>query len=401
MNREFTFFDCFSGIGGFTLGFEREGFKCVGHCEIDKHANKLYTAYYDCEGEYYAEDATKINTSELPDFDILVGGFPCQAFSIAGKRQGFEDARGTLFFELARILKDKRPRCFVFENVKGLLSHDDGKTFATIIGVLADIGYTVEWQVLNSKFFGVPQNRERVFIVGHLGGECGRKIFPIREATEFYNESNENKEEIHNIASTMTARQYASWNGNFVAVPALDEITENVADAHRVYNMVGIARTLKSEGGGLGAKTGLYLVGNVNPSGNGMNGQVYDSSGIAPTVTTNKGEGPKVIIPVLTPDRKEKRQNGRRFKEDGEEMFTLTGQDKHGIYDGFSIRRLTPLECFRLQGFPDDMVAKAHEIGISDSQLYKMAGNSVTVNVVQEIARRIKSNDPAGLCASV
>ncbi|NLF84079.1 MAG: DNA (cytosine-5-)-methyltransferase [Candidatus Gastranaerophilales bacterium] len=332
--RRLTFFDCFAGIGGFHLGMTRAGFKCAGWCELDKYCQKLYRAYHNVEGLYFEADATKINTAELPEFDILVGGFPCQAFSIAGKRQGFDDVRGTLFFELARILKDKRPRYFIFENVKGLLSHDDGKTFATIIGVLANIGYSVEWQVLNSKFFGVPQNRERVFIVGHLGGECGRKIFPIREATEFYNESNENKEEIHNIASTMTARQYASWNGNFVAVPALDEITENVADAHRVYNMAGIARTLKSEGGGLGAKTGLYVVGNVN-------------------------------------------------------------------YDGFRIRRLTPLECFRLQGFPDDMVAKAHEIGISDSQLYKMAGNSVTVNVVQEIARRIKSNDPAGLCASV
>lgn len=129
-------------------------------------------------------DATKIDERKLPDFDLLVGGFPCQAFSVAGKRHGFNDTRGTLFFDIARILAHKRPRHLVLENVKGLLSHDSGKTFQTILGVLTDLGYDVEWQVLNAKDFGVPQNRERIFIVGHLGGECGRQVFPITGSSQ-------------------------------------------------------------------------------------------------------------------------------------------------------------------------------------------------------------------------
>jgi DNA (cytosine-5)-methyltransferase 1 len=187
----------FSGIGGFELGI-RKAYKsnrntpstgrkllqgvqpsaptCVGYSEIDKYADQIYQKHFG--GKNYG-DATKINARELPDFDLLVGGFPCQAFSLAGKRLGFNDTRGTLFFDIARILAEKRPRNLVLENVKGLLSHDQGKTFQTILGVLAGLGYFVEWQVLNSKDFGVPQNRERVFIVGHLGGEPRRKVFPI------------------------------------------------------------------------------------------------------------------------------------------------------------------------------------------------------------------------------
>lgn len=150
---------------------------CIGYSEIDKYAIETYQQHFGGHQNY--GDATKINAAELPDFDLLVGGFPCQAFSVAGKRKGFDDTRGTLFFDIARILSEKRPRHLVLENVKGLLSHDSGKTFQTIVGVLTDLGYFVEWQVLNSKDFGVPQNRERVFIVGHLGGEPRRKVFPI------------------------------------------------------------------------------------------------------------------------------------------------------------------------------------------------------------------------------
>lgn len=197
----------FSGIGGFELGIQqayednirpiqsevseesgnKHGTKdkslkweCVGYSEIDKYAIQIYEKHFNHKN--YG-DATKIDTRQLPEFDLLVGGFPCQAFSIAGKRKGFDDTRGTLFFEIARILADKRPRNFILENVKGLLSHDNGKTFQTILGVLTDLGYCVEWQVLNSKNFGVPQNRERVFFVGHLGGECERKVFPIGQGS--------------------------------------------------------------------------------------------------------------------------------------------------------------------------------------------------------------------------
>ena len=147
------FFDMFAGIGGFRSGLEAVGgFECVGHCEIDKYANKAYNAIYDIkETEVYFEDARKINPEDMPDIDLICGGFPCQSFSIAGKRGGFDDARGTLFFEIARIAAVKKPKYLLLENVPGLLSHDGGRTFATILGSLSDLGYDVAWQVLNSK----------------------------------------------------------------------------------------------------------------------------------------------------------------------------------------------------------------------------------------------------------
>ena len=163
MNKEpLTFLDLFSGIGGFKIGLERAGFESIGYCDNDEYANKLYSAYFNTEKELFFNDIRTIDTSKLPNFDILCAGFPCQSFSIAGKRRGFEDTRGTMFFEVARILKDKRPRYFILENVKGLLNHNGGETFKTIIKVLTDLGYNLQWQLLNSKFFGVPQNRERV-----------------------------------------------------------------------------------------------------------------------------------------------------------------------------------------------------------------------------------------------
>jgi len=206
------YFSMFSGIGGFELGIQqayentsnqqpasveqdREGGHrspdqvgnnvlstgrfaplCIGYSEIDKYSIQIYETHFNHKN--YG-GCTKIIASKLPDFDLLVGGFPCQAFSVAGKRRGFEDTRGTLFFEIARILKEKKPQHLLLENVKGLLSHDGGRTFETIIRVLTDLGYSIEWQVLNSKDFGVPQNRERVFIVGYLGGRSGRKVFPL------------------------------------------------------------------------------------------------------------------------------------------------------------------------------------------------------------------------------
>lgn len=350
MGEKLRFLDLFAGIGGFRLGLEQAGHECIGFCEIDKFARQVYKANFNTEGEVEWHDITKVTDEQVRGLrgkvNLITGGFPCQAFSVAGKRRGFNDTRGTLFFEIARITRILKPRYLLLENVKGLLNHARGDTFFTILNTMGELGYWVEWQLLNSKDFGVPQNRERVFIVGHLGGEPRRKIFPI----------------------TRTSRQTQSR----------------------------VARTLKAEAGGVGAKTGLY------------------------------------VVPVLTPDRAEKRQNGRRFKEPGEPMFTLTAQDRHGIlinrgkvrikddnlascldanyYKGLDnhgartgimeklshrdevrIRRLTPLECFRLQGFPDSHHDKAKAAGVSDAQLYKQAGNAVTVNVVYEIARRLNS----------
>lgn len=178
------YLDMFAGIGGFRSGLERlGGFECVGFCEIDKYAKKSYEAMYDTKGELYFNDARKIKPEELPDIDLITGGFPCQSFSIAGQRKGFEDTRGTLFFEIARIAAVKKPKYLFLENVPGLLSHDRGRTFKTILSALDELGYDVAWQVLNSKNFGVPQSRNRVFIIGYLRGQCAGEVLSFTQTS--------------------------------------------------------------------------------------------------------------------------------------------------------------------------------------------------------------------------
>lgn len=411
------FLDLFAGIGGFRLGMESAGHECAGFCEIDKFARASYKAIHETEGEVEMHDITTVSDEfvrGIGHIDIIGGGFPCQAFSIAGKRKGFEDTRGTLFFEIARFASILRPRYLFLENVKGLLNHEGGATFETILRTLADLGYDVEWQVLNSKDY-VPQNRERVFIIGHLRGERTRKVFPFER---------ENRTTIENNIKTINDSKKTRELLNFDST-------------NRFYDVSGISPCLNTMQGG-DREPKIAIVGNINPSGNGMNGQVYSSNGLSPTLTTNKGEGTKIVVPVLTPDRFEKRQNGRRFKEDGEEMFTLTAQDRHGVLvreatskgyaealpgdsvnishpnsetrrgrvgkgiantlltgeeqavvtENYRIRKLTPRECWRLQGFPDWAFDRAKQVN-SDSQLYKQAGNSVTVPVIAAIAKRL------------
>lgn len=354
----------FSGIGGFDLALNRQGHQCIGYSEINKYSIQTYKKNFGDEVKNYG-DATKINPDELPDFDFLCGGFPCQAFSIAGKRRGFEDTRGTLFFEIARILKAKRPAYFLLENVKGLLNHDKGNTFATIIQTLDELGYEYQWMVLNSKFFGVPQNRERVFIIGNIRGKPRPEILPFRtddqtvadiQGEQIYptitgaigrqGSSSEYKNSVCAIANTLTSRYEKSQaTGSYLLnVNSMHKASQGM----RVYGTERVSITLTGNAGGLGGKTGLY------------------------------------VIPVLTPNRTKKRQNGRRFKEDGDNSFTLTKTDIHGVSDGMKIRRLTPLECERLQSFPD-----FYTDGISDSQRYKQLGNAVTVNVIEEIIKKM------------
>lgn len=359
------YFSLFSGIGGFELGIqyayeelcnlrpiELEGserpkkhhniknelqqWECVGYSEIDKHAVQIYKKHFNYQN--YG-DITKINATELPDFDLLVGGFPCQSFSIAGKRGGFDDTRGSLFFEFARIAQEKRPSYFLLENVKGLLSSDKGRTFGTILATLDEIGYDCQWEVLNSKNFGVPQNRERVYIVGHLRGQPRPQVFPIGQSEELSNEKDEGEQrKRERISSTIDARYGALRNAG---------------------------------------ETYIKQVNNPKHS----NDRVYSKEGVSPSLNTMQGgRRQPFIAPVLTPDRKNKRQDGRRFKESGEPSFSPTAQDKHGIYNGTKIRRLTPVECERLQGFPDGWAE-----GLSDTQRYKVLGNAVTVNVIRDI----------------
>lgn len=408
------FFDLFSGIGGFRLGLNRAGgFVCVGHCEVDAYADKNYRVLFDTEGEWFCNDARNIDTENMPDFDLLCAGFPCQSFSIAGKRGGFADPRGTLFFEIARLLKEKQPQYFLLENVPGLLSHDKGRTFHTILCTLSELGYHVEWKVLNSKDFGVPHSRKRVYIVGYFDGRCAGKILPFPET-----------------------------NG-----AALIQICAG-SQGKRVYHQDGLSCTLTSGAGGMGGKTGLYQVG-VPIKENTQKGYKMAYSGdsidlgypginsrrgrvgheIAHTLTTgiqqgtlhfvdlsspplvteearslntrqdasvynHKGEGSGILSEtgaraVLTPAKVKARQNGRRIKELEEPMFTITATDRHGVVYQGRIRRLVPRECLRLQGYWDEEIDKIL-LDTSDNQAYKQAGNSVTVNVVEAIGKRLQ-----------
>jgi DNA (cytosine-5)-methyltransferase 1 len=450
------FVDFFSGIGGIRLGLEWAGHECVGFCEWDKFARQSYKAMHYTEGEWESHDIRATKPYDVPDADLWCFGFPCQDISVAGKQKGLQEGeRSGLFYEIMRLLagrrQEDRPRWLLVENVKNLLSIGNGFDFARLLLEVGGYGYSLQWQVLNSKDFGVPQNRERVFIVGYLGDIRGREVFPLRPT------DGENPCE-------------------------LKEITGRLSMADRIYDTDGISRTFAAVGGGGEAKTGLYAVKVVKPFGTSCVDIKIKSNDndLASTICARdykgicrdkgdavlvrfrypeRGEGSRekgymeqvdcasaltskhcgdqtadcsngvLVAPVLTPDREQKRQNGRRIKEPGEPSFTLTAQDRHGVAiyqrprgynkggfhdvapalsisawqennllaDSIRIRRLTPRECWRLQGFPDEYFDKAKAAGISDTQLYKQAGNSVTVNVARAIGERLKEIENEGI----
>ena len=369
------FLELCAGIGGFRQALENLGCECVGWSEIDKHAIKLYSAWYNDDCNF--GDVTKINAETLPDFDLLVGGFPCQAFSIAGKRMGFDDTRGTIFFDFARIMKAKKPKFAIFENVKGLLNHDGGKTYETILQTLNELGYDAQWGILNTKFHGLPQNRERVYIVANLRERSSTKILFERgdditdkvERTEqsiigdYYTENGKTHQwggviGDESIAPCLMAGEYKS--PRIVKIGDIDGLNTQYS---RVYDSEGISATINAQGGGLGAKTGLYKVGAIDgvfrlKQGN----RVYGVNGKARTICA---------------------EGGGYGGYTG--LYTNSEQTK--------VRRLTPKECFRLQGFKDEMVELGYKLGISDTQLYKMAGNAVSVPVVEWVAQRVLNWD--------
>lgn len=327
---------------------------CVGYSEIDKYATKVYERHF--KGVKNYGDITKINAEELPDFDCLVGGFPCQAFSIAGKRRGFEDTRGTLFFDLARILRAKQPRLFVFENVKGLLSHDNGNTFRTIIATIDELGYDCQWQVLNSKNHGVPQNRERIIIVGHLRGTSRPEVFPL--------------------------------TGQITT--ALGENTKVIAQQNnrRIAKVTDTVNTLTSSFRGHPDGDGRPAVVQLNQPKH-SNDRVYGTNGISPTLNTMQGGNRQPFIAA-----QRGRDNGQQLEarpDDNSNTLTSVSKDNY-VVDTSKIRRLTPVECERLQGFLDDWTALGvNDEPISDTQRYKMCGNAVTTNVIQAVFERILS----------
>ena len=374
MIRLIRYFDMFAGIGGFRAGLTRAGgFQCVGHCEIDKYADASYRAIHNIrEEEVYYPDAREIDPGGMPDFDLLCGGFPCQAFSNAGKRRGFDDARGTLFFEVARLAQARRPPYLLLENVPGLLSHDKGRTFGTILAALDDLGYHVEWSVLNSKHFGVPQSRKRVFLICYLDPRCAGKILPV-----------------------------FGTDGK-----ALVQIVGG-PQGSRVYDPEGVACTQTAGAGGMGGKTGLYLV--------DLCAGRPEQTDIARCLTARYGQTtlsnhPRERSGVLLIKEATKRgykeaylgdsvdlgyagSNTRRGRVGHDIAHTLETDCIQGIVErGGRIRRLMPRECLRLQGLEDGQIDKILAI-TSDAQAYKQAGNSVTVNVIEAIGHRIREVD--------
>lgn len=550
------FIDFFAGIGGFRRGMELAGHECVGFCEFDKFATASYISMHLLtdeqrkalkdipikkrqkeilkeeyrNGEWYANDIRRVYAGDIPKADCWCFGFPCQDISVAGKQAGFQGNRSSLFFRvmylIGQLKEEDKPAYLFIENVKNLLSVNGGWDFARLLIEMEQGGYDAEWQVLNSKDFGVPQNRERCFIIGHLRGRSSAEVFPVEGADGknsvslnlfgCLNGRNSQRDRVYSddgLAPTISTKP----GGNTEPKVSILFDTSYIGQDGKVRVYENICPTLTSRDYKEPRSVGVVC--NVNPSGKGMNGNVYDSNGLNPTLTTNKGEGNKIAIPVLTPDRVEKRQNGRRFKEDGEPMFTLTSQDRHGVaidplgvlrnvrteygkeirkdYEsgkldisrheflaneiredgiantlstvqkdnqlavkvaeatkqGYSecrvgidtvnlsvpgsktrrgrvgkevantldtscnqgifvkvsdelivyavwyekyqcyiaIRKLTPKECFRLQGWSDDYFKKAQFVN-SDSQLYKQAGNGVTVTVIETIARKMNVN---------
>ncbi len=337
-----------AGASPDNSSYERPLF--VGYSEIDPYAIKTYQRHFPDHKNY--GDITKIDAHLLPDFDIIVGGFPCQAFSIAGKRGGFSDTRGTMFFELARIIKEKQPRLCLFENVKGLLSHDGGGTFRTIIDTLDELGYDCQWQVLNSKNHGVPQNRERIFIAGHLRGTPRPEIFPIGASDkEYIRKANE-----QGCASTLTGRNASGHNrrGNYIIHNVYGGFGEGIREFH------DYSPTIRTAAGG-GHIPNVVHIKEATKKGY-AEATVGDSINLAvPHSATPRGRVGHGVAQTLD-----------------------TSMQQHTLTSDMRIRRLTPVECERLQGFPDDWTA-----GESDTQRYKMCGNAVTTNVVRDIFIRL------------
>ncbi|EOI55482.1 DNA (cytosine-5-)-methyltransferase [Enterococcus gilvus] len=382
---------------------ERAGHTCVGYVEWDKYARKSYEAIHQVTDEWTRHDITKISDEEWKELrgkvDIICGGFPCQSFSIAGKRRGFLETRGTMFFEIARAAKQIQPRFLFLENVKGLLSHDKGNTFRTILSTLDELGYDAEWCVCNNKWFGIPQNRERTFIVASLRGFGRSEIFPVRR---------ENKQtssnDLKRVNDADKTKEFAGFD-----------------ISNRFYDTSGISPTITTH-----EKPKIMVAGNVNPSERGMSGKVYYSEGLSPTLTAGTGEGPKILLSktdleklnnalhvktVLT-DKGERSlfireatkkgfseakpgdsvnlafpsSRNRRGRVGRQVSNTIvTGNSQGVVTNDLRIRKLTPKECWRLQSFPDWAYERAAKV-VSASQLYKQAGNSVAQEVVYQTA---------------
>ena len=424
------FIDLFSGIGGFRSGLEKNGHKAIAYSEVDKYAKQSYTSIYETSEELDLGDITKVSNEQWQDLkgkaNIIVGGSPCQSFSLAGKRRGFEDTRGTLFFHYVNAVKEVQPEFFIFENVKGMISHDKGETIKTVLSSFNEIGYDIDFDVFNSKYYGVPQNRERVYIVGK------RKDLGINESRESV-KGKKKLDQLKNWAiENINYVKLLPENNNENVEKRLVDVLEDKVDEKYYLSEEKTKKLTLDYDLGADIEPIINVLGNTSATGYKAH-DIHDANGLSPTIAARDYKGPKQIVVreatkqgyaiaeqgdsvnVTYPDSKTRR--GRVGKQvaqtlqagevnQGVVIDDTQGYDGTRIYKGVSptirssrsglktidnlrIRKLTPLECWRLQSFTDEQFYKAKDSGVSNSQLYKQAGNAVTVNVVDAITKEL------------
>lgn len=373
--------DLFSGIGGFHLGFERAGYKVNSFfSEIDKHAIAVYKHQF--PNSTYVGSVTDVRGADLPTIDLITFGSPCQDFSLAGKRKGMEGQRSSLILEAIRLIRECRPSVFVWENVKGTFSSNDGADFWAIIQAFTNIGgYRLEWQLLNTSWF-LPQNRERIYLVGYSANPSGRGVFPIGE-----DGSTTASNEIKQIGTRRDS------NGG-----------QQPYQQHRVYDADGILPALNQGKSDLivnvkSATSDGYEQAEVgdsinlsNPNSETRRGRVGKQK--AQTLETSCNQAVVQPVQIGQSSKTYAAQNGTLIGKDGQDAFTIRSSNPNGVNDGYHIRRLTPIECERLQGFPDDHTAYGNYDGevrpMSNTQRYKQCGNAVTVDVVAAVAKNCR-----------
>ena len=348
-------FSSFTGVGGFEMGLPSE-WECVGQSEVDKYCN-MVLRYRFPEVKNYG-DIQKIEWDRVPDFDIFVGGSPCQDLSLAGKRKGLAGGRSGLFFEFVRALRAKKPEYFIWENVKGALSSNEGRDFAEVQNQFSEAGYNLWWQVLNAKDFDVPQNRERIFVVGFRSRSPPKILFKRKNEGLFAEPSSIPSK----IVRCLTATDYKMHGGGTYITTQL----KHPSQAHRVYNPSGISPTIEASHGDIKVR-------------------VCDSK--------IKDEG-KVEIISHSPRSGDPKKGGTGVLKSSEYAFTLDSSP-HFMHSDTKIRRLTPTECERLMSWPDSWTQwgineKGEKVEISDTQRYRMCGNGVVSNVVKEVVKLIE-----------
>ena len=387
-------FEAFSGYGSQSIALRNLGIphEVVAISEIDKYAIKAYEAIHG--SALNLGDISKIKVEDVPQHDLFTYSFPCQDLSVAGKQAGLgEGTRSGLLYECEKIIEYCRPKYLLLENVKNLVGKKFKPQFDEWLDYLESLGYTNYWKVLNAKDYGVPQNRERVFVVSILGDH---------EPYKFADKIPLDKCIADILENEVDEKYYINKPFHLVNKRHQAELDIKGQDCiKRVYGTDKIAPTLTTMQGGM-REPKIICEGNINPSGKGMNGNVFNSRGISPTLTTNKDEGQKIIFPCICASRGRYLDNSNsggtgkpteqrlEFNTRGiSNTITTVQKDNYLVEQTYRIRKLTPRECFRLMGMRDDDIDKIQQTGISNTQQYKMAGNSIVVDVLEAIFKEL------------